>query len=403
MTFKKILLGGVAAAAVLAIVGGALALDEPKAGWKDKRVRFVDYDAHNIVRVVVAMRTSFLVVFAKEETIRDIGGGNTVAWEVAPAGNILFLKPRENHPTTNLQVVTVRADGSMRIYQMELSSVTGDRGDAAAFESLEYRYPSDESAAARDAARERQSAEDAGAAVRRLERDEARGPRNYQYTAQGSSAIEPAEVFDNGKITSFRFAGQQETPAIYLVGPDEGEQLVPSNVVGELTQVHAQGAKFVLRRGREVLCVFNENYHPAGLETGTKTTSPLVERVIARPKVRSLRPLTTMTPRPVRDDWVNPDQERVSAADHVPGRGAAVRERSVPQPAVVRPVEAPAARPVERAPERVVPSVNPPTTQNVDGPTLGDTIIVRGGAASGGQAKAGSGNIAEEIMRENMQ
>ena len=24
------------------------------------------------------------IVFAKEETIRDIGGGNTVAWEVAP-------------------------------------------------------------------------------------------------------------------------------------------------------------------------------------------------------------------------------------------------------------------------------------------------------------------------------
>ena len=233
--FKKIttvagVLAAMIAAGAMLSVERALALDEPQAGRKDKRVRFVDFDPHNIVRVSVAMRTSFLIVFAKDETIRDIGGGNTVAWEVAPSGNILFLKPRENHPATNLQVVTARADGAARVYQLEVSSVLGEqKGDA--YLSLEYRYPTDEARAAQEAARQVAVKEESQAASRQLARHEAQGPRNYAYTAQGSSLIEPTEVFDNGKITSFRFVDQQETPAIYLVGQDGREQLVPKNVV----------------------------------------------------------------------------------------------------------------------------------------------------------------------------
>ena len=404
---NKIAAGLLSGVALMAAIGGALALDEPKAGWKDKRVRFVDYDPHNIVRVVVAMRSSFLVVFSRDEEIKDIGGGNTVAWEVAPSRNILFLKPRENHPTTNMQVVTARADGTTRIYQMQLSSVSGEQRDADAFLSLEYRYPSDEAAAARDAAHERAIEEEAGAASRRLAKDEARGPRNYAYTAQGSSAIEPAEVFDNGKITSFRFAGQQEAPSIYLVGADGAEQLVPKNTVGELTQVHVQGAKFVLRRGREVLCLYNENYDPKGLETGTKTTSPLVARVVVQPRLRARSAV-----RPSRDDWASGESARMRTADRVLGPSAVVAERDK---SVAGPVpSAPAARePMPQARAR-----------EVSGAIIGDTIVMRGGTSSGGPdgdaggpvigdriltrgagspaAASEAGNVAQEIARENM-
>ena len=91
---------------------------------------------------------------------------------------------------------------------------------------------------------------------------------------------EPVEVFDNGKITTFEFAGNIEMPAIYLAFEDGREELVPKSVSGNAVMVHAIGEKFVLRRGEDVMCVFNERFLPEGIDPGTKTTSPGVARVV---------------------------------------------------------------------------------------------------------------------------
>ena len=45
-----------------------------------------------------------------------MASGDTVAWEIKPRGNILYLKAREENPPTNLQVATMRADGTTRTY-----------------------------------------------------------------------------------------------------------------------------------------------------------------------------------------------------------------------------------------------------------------------------------------------
>ncbi|GAA5102656.1 hypothetical protein GCM10023260_14770 [Bartonella acomydis] len=68
--------------------------------------------------------------------------GNSVAWQVAPAGNILFLKAREVQPTTNLQVVTTRRDGSKRSYQFELMVKDGEISTAQeTYFLVKFRYP----------------------------------------------------------------------------------------------------------------------------------------------------------------------------------------------------------------------------------------------------------------------
>jgi type IV secretion system protein VirB9 len=99
----------------------ALALDVPRSASQDSRVRFVNYQPYNITRVVGSLRSSVQVEFAADEEIAHVALGNSVAWEVAPAGNTLFLKPRENQPVTNISVVTTRRNGSTRSYQMELT------------------------------------------------------------------------------------------------------------------------------------------------------------------------------------------------------------------------------------------------------------------------------------------
>ncbi|TQN59963.1 P-type conjugative transfer protein VirB9 [Agrobacterium tumefaciens] len=259
----------------------ALALEIPRGASQDSRVRFVNYQPYNITRVVGTLRSSVQVEFASDEEIAHVALGNSVAWEVAPTGNILFLKPRENQPVTNISVVTTRRDGSTRSYQMELTVRDGsvEAGQNTYF-YVKFRYPEDEAAFRRQQAASRALAAQAKDADNVLALHEAYGPRNWRYSAQGSQALEPQSVYDNGKITTFAFIGNQEMPAIYMENSDGSESLVPKSVDGNLVMVHAISRKFILRRGKDVLCVFNEAYDRVGINPDTNTTSPSVERVV---------------------------------------------------------------------------------------------------------------------------
>ncbi|MCA1439373.1 P-type conjugative transfer protein VirB9 [Ensifer sp. IC4062] len=262
----------------------ALALETPRPASHDNRVRFIDYQPYNITKIVGSLRSSVQVEFAADEEIAHVALGNSVAWEVAPAGNILFLKPRENQPVTNISVVTTRRDGSTRSYQMELTvrdgSVTAGQNT---YFYVKYRYPADEAERRRLEAAARARTAQTREAGKVLALHEAYGPRNWNYTAQGSAALEPQAVYDNGKITTFAFTGNQEMPAIFMENSDGTESLVAKSVDGDLVLVHAISRKFILRRAGDVLCVFNEAYHQVGINPGTNTTSPFVERVVKQP------------------------------------------------------------------------------------------------------------------------
>ncbi len=266
------------------LASSALALEVPRGATQDNRIRFVNYQPYNITKIVGTLRSSVQIEFAADEEIAHVALGNSVAWEVAPAGNILFLKPRENQPVTNISVVTTRRDGSTRSYQMEL---TVRNGSVAAGQNtyfyVKYRYPADEAERRRLEAEARAQAAQSAEADRVLGLHEAYGPRNWRYSAEGSQALEPQAVYDNGKVTTFAFVGNQEMPAIYMENSDGTESLVPKSVSGNLVLVHAISRKFILRRGGDVLCVFNEAYDRVGINPETNTTSPSVERVMKTP------------------------------------------------------------------------------------------------------------------------
>ncbi|MBB4093080.1 type IV secretion system protein VirB9 [Ochrobactrum pecoris] len=262
-------------------VPNVLALEIPTTASQDSRVRFVSYQPYNITRIIGSLRSSVQVEFAREEEIAHVALGNSVAWEVAPAGNILFLKPRENQPVTNISVVTTRRDGSTRSYQMELKVREGsvEVGENTYF-YVKFRYPQEEAEQRRQQAAAQARTVQAKDADDVLSLHEAYGPRNWRYSAQGAEALEPQSVYDNGKITTFSFAGNQEMPAIYMENSDGSETLVPKTVDGNLVMVHALSRKFILRRGKDVLCVFNEAYDRIGINPATNTTSPSVERIV---------------------------------------------------------------------------------------------------------------------------
>src|SRR3546814_17435496 len=51
------------------------------------------------------------------------------------------------------------------------------------------------------------------------------GTRNADYIMQGSTAIQPSEVSDNGQFTVMRFPNQRELPAFFIVNPDGSEAI----------------------------------------------------------------------------------------------------------------------------------------------------------------------------------
>lgn len=266
---------------ILILTQQAFSLQIPTTGSQDNRVRFINYQPYNITRIIGSIRSSVQVEFASDEQIEHVALGNSIAWEVAPAGNILFLKPRESQPLTNLSVVTTRRNGSNRSYQMELIVREGrvDAGENTYF-YVKYRYPGDEAERRRHQESLHKQIAQNSQADKVLELHEQFGPRNWRYTAQGSAALEPHAVFDNGRLTTFSFSGNQQMPAIYIENSDGTESLVPKTVEGDLVIVHAISKKFILRSGGEALCVYNEAYSGTGIDTGTNTTSPSVKRVM---------------------------------------------------------------------------------------------------------------------------
>ena len=276
----------------LAIVGAGLALalhavpadavEVPRPGPSDPRIKLVDYDPLEVVRIVGAFRTATQILFAADETILHVALGDASGWDVAPEKNVLFAKPTAVRAPTNLIVTTQVAGGAPRHYTFELATRGGPTTQASpsTFFVVRFRYPEDEKASLQRALSAEAQALEARVVQLKLDRAVLEGPRNLAYELQGSSAIAPSEVTDNGRVTVLRFPGAQAIPAVYAVSPDGSEALVPFDVRGEFLVVHRISAQLRLRRGREVVCVFNTAFHPEGAPTGTATAAPDVDRTL---------------------------------------------------------------------------------------------------------------------------
>lgn len=234
---------------------------------KDARIRFVDYDAHDVVTVYGKVGADTLIMFEADEQIEDLSGGDTDAWAVGVTRgkNGFFIKPSAISPATNAHIVTTK-----RVYSIDLK--LAPKGQIN-YLTVWYRYPTQE-AAQKEAAAEHKKTRDA------LVTGAPAGKRNFFYSMQGSGEIAPGEAFDDGKATFLKFAANRSMPAVYSVGEDGKEHLVNTSVKDDVLQIHKVAPKFILRAGDLVTCIFNDAYDPNGIKATTNTVSPEVERVL---------------------------------------------------------------------------------------------------------------------------
>lgn len=274
---KTILLLAAAIGAVSAVP--ALA-QTPSARGPDARIREVNYTDGNVIQIRSAFRTATQIEFAPGEVIKFVAMGDTVSWEVAPADNSLFVKPRERAGATNLIVVT-DFQGTKRNYTFELSTVATARSPGTFFK-VRLRYPEYDAAQARLAQQRTQLAAalaaQNGAIKAALDIGVLEGTRNLNYKVQGSSELQPSEVSDNGQFTVMRFPNQREIPAIFTVNPDGSEATASFDVRDEFVVVHGVYKEMRLRRGKVVLCIYNESPSFYGRDPKTDTASEAVER-----------------------------------------------------------------------------------------------------------------------------
>ena len=261
----------------------ASAAETPSPTSQDQRIREVVFSDKQVFRIVGVFRSATQIVFSPGERVEHVALGDTVSWEVAPAENSLFIKPRELAGATNLIVMT-RSSAGVRTYTFELSARRGAIGPRTGdtFFKVVFRYPVEEAAAAKAAATQatyaRAVALQAGAVRSALDLAVLEGKRNMHYSVQGSSAIQPSEITDNGQFTALRFPNQRELPAFFAVNPDGSEAIVPFDVRDEFVVIHGVFGQLRLRRGKDVLCVFNEAKDFYGRDPKTGTASSVVER-----------------------------------------------------------------------------------------------------------------------------
>lgn len=273
----------IAAIAMMFAASPLAASETPHPTTQDRRIRDAVYSEGQVFRIVGVFRSATQIVFSAGERVEHVALGDTVSWEVAPAENSLFIKPRELAGATNLIVMT-RSGAGIRNYTFELTARRGGIGARSpdTFFKIVFRYPREEAAAAQAAATQaaysRAVALQSGAIRSALDLGVLEGRRNLRYTVQGSSAIQPSEITDNGRFTALRFPNQRELPAFFAVNPDGSESIVPFDVRDEFVVIHGVFGQLRLRRGKAVLCVFNEAPDFYGRDPKTGTASSIVER-----------------------------------------------------------------------------------------------------------------------------
>lgn len=246
----------------------AHAATKPIGGTYDPRVKTVDYNGDDVVVIVGHYGFSTNIEFEPSESVQSIALGDSLAWEVAPRGNQLFVKPREDNATTNMTVIT-----NLRSYQFWLDAAQASnkgRGPEMFFR-VKFRYPREEAARAlAEADRQR-----AAAALQ-----QSIPPKNYNYWACGNPRLQPTEAYDDGRFTYLRFPGSQEIPAAFVINSDGQETLANGTMRGDQLILQTTAERIILRKGKAVACLENRSHNWYGIYNTTGTTSPAVRRTI---------------------------------------------------------------------------------------------------------------------------
>jgi len=239
----------------------------PSSSPHDDRIRTVEYNPRDVIVLDGMIGIATHIQLESGERYVDHVFGDSAGWHFAENANHVFLKPKAEHSSSNLVLITDR-----RVYYFELRYSDAFETGTRMF-GVSFTYP------------DTQAAQALADAERRRVRDgfNSARPINANYTMTGKRSLAPINAWDNRQFTFFRFPGAVDVPAIFMVNPDGTESIVNHHVEGpanDIVVVHKVAAQWVLRLGRDALSIFNESYDPIGESNTSRTASPEVVREV---------------------------------------------------------------------------------------------------------------------------
>lgn len=222
----------------------------------DPRLRVIPYDPQQVIPIRAALGYQMTIEFDPAERIENVAVGDSLGWQVIPnkRANLLFLKPMERAPVTNMTVVT-----NLRRYTFQLSVRPGAvrPNDPDLIYDLRFEYPAP-----------------AAPLVLAAEPTPPAPPQdaNHAYSYEGAQQNLPLRLFDDGQATYFRFPEVANLPAIFAVEADKSESVVNFHQRDGYIVVERLARGFVLRRGKDETRIFNDGFKEA--EPGPLSPQP---------------------------------------------------------------------------------------------------------------------------------
>jgi len=258
----------------------ALAEITPPKGTFDPRVRVVNYNPRDVVRITTYYGVSTDIEFGDDEEIVDFKPGDPKAWDIQTMPRHLFARPIEHEADTNLTVITDK-----RVYRfflevlpLPLNDVKTARNSNLIY-GLSFKYPDLDAARAAELKQKAENERHARALKEKLLAGNS-SVANTDYWVAGSEEISPTAVTDDGRFIHLTFGNNRDIPGIYTVSQDGKESLVNGSVKGNTVTLQRMARKLVLRKGDLAVCVVNKSFNFDGMDNTTGTVSPDVERVI---------------------------------------------------------------------------------------------------------------------------
>jgi type IV secretion system protein VirB9 len=219
----------------------------------DERIRFLSYDEFQVYKVVANYGYAVTIEFGAEEVIETISAGDTISWQIVPAGRRLFIKPMEKDAHTNMTVVTTK-----NTYNFDLDAIE-PKTDVAQTYLIKFRYGEATGVISTGVAGAKAGSTPPATKNLMIGTPRAAADFNFDYRLKGDKDIMPTFVFDDGVFTYFQFADKRNKalPAIFLVDKDGNESVVNYRIEGEYMVVERLGKTYTLRSGGAVVCVKN--------------------------------------------------------------------------------------------------------------------------------------------------
>jgi type IV secretion system protein VirB9 len=221
----------------------------------DSRIKTLVFNPNEVFAVTTHYGYQSNIEFGDKENIETISVGDRVAWQISPAGRRLFIRAMEENAHTNMTVVT-----NLRAYQFDLRSSSSDAvfGSAELTYVVRFFYP-DEATSARG--RSFNAVTPPPAQPVAMSAPEPLGiasPYNYRYTYTGPTSIAPIKIYDDGKMTFFKFPPAVSPQIAVVTAKGETLDVPVTRLADGLVSVNAVAPRFSIRQGTEQVTVFNE-------------------------------------------------------------------------------------------------------------------------------------------------